>query len=68
MDVMKRMPAYTFGGKPKGGKFSDAPGPGNYVPPDPSKYKESAPKYSIKGSGGHKFGGGGPDNPGPGAY
>ncbi len=44
------------------------PGPGNYQQVDPSKYKEQAPKYSIKGSGGHDFGAGLRDAPGPGQY
>ncbi len=45
------------------------PGPGNYMPPDPSKYKEQAPSYSIKGSGGHDFMSKDLRNaPGPGQY
>jgi hypothetical protein len=66
---MKRGQAYSFGGKPKEKLNSLGPGPGNYVPPDPSKYRQAAPAYSIKGSGGHDFLGKDARNaPGPGQY
>ena len=64
---MNRGPAWSFPGKKKSSMPSDAPGPGNYMSVDPSRYKDAAPKYSIKGSGGHSFHKGN-DLPGPGAY
>jgi len=62
----KRDPAYSFGIRTKNKVDMSNPGPGNYSNIDTGIYKESAPKYSIKGSGGHDFGKGLRDMPGPG--